>query len=337
MTTRGLIAAAAAVALGLPAAGRAQAVLFADNFDSGGSGANWSTNVAPTGTTAVNEANFAFDYSTLGIPSAPNSTGGTTIGLQLRANRPTAATPVFSGVSVSPNGQSFTGDYTLRFDAWQNSFGPFPAGGQGSTQMTGGGIGAVTTNAQFPGTTIDGLYFAASGEGGTATDYRAYTAVGAPIAETSGVYAAGNVAGVTNNTNAYYSTNNFGGVAPPAGQTALFPTSQTGTTMAGTQAFEWHTWTISKVGNTVTWSIRNRNGVDVPIATVDVTTDPFAGDNIFLGQFDINGTTTSLGDGDTLLFGLIDNVSVTVVPEPSSLLLAGLAVPAWLRLRRRGR
>ncbi len=337
MTTRGLIAAAAAVALSLPAAGRAQAVLFADDFDSGGSGVNWTATVAPTGTTGVNEANFAFDYSTVGIPSAPNSTGGTTIGMQLRANRPTGAPPIFSGISASPNGQSFTGDYTLRFDAWQNSFGPFPNGGQGSTQMTGGGIGAITTNGQFPGSTIDGLYFAASGEGGTATDYRAYANVGAPLAETSGVYAAGNVAGVTNNTHPYYTANNFGSVDPPAAQTALFPATQTGTTNPGTQAFEWHTWTIAKVGNIVTWSIRNRNGVDVPIATVDATAEPFAGDNIFLGQFDINNSATSLGDGDTLLFGLIDNVSVTAVPEPSSLLLAGLAVPAWLRLRRRGR
>jgi len=37
----------------------------------------------------------------------------------------------------------------------------------------------------------------------------------------------------------------------------------------------------------------------------------------------------------SLLFGLVDNVQVSAVPEPASLLLAGLAAPALWRLRRK--
>ena len=202
--------------------------------------------------------------------------------------------------------------------------------------MTGGGLGAVTTTAQFPGTAIDGVYVAASGDGGTASDYRAYLNVGAPIAASTGTYAAGTDGTAQNNTNAYYSSNGFGGVQAPTAQTGLFG-SQTGTTMPGSLGSEWHTWTISRVGDTVTWSVTNRLGTDVLIATIDASGETFAGDNIFLGQFDITGGSSADPNSEFLQFGLIDNVVVfTPVPEPAGLLARGaLAVPVWLRLRGR--
>src|SRR5690349_10026301 len=82
-------------------ASRAQ-LLYSEDFDTDHT-ANWTPNAG----SGNNDANFFFDYSTVGIPPAPHSTGGTTRGARLRAN---FATPgVFSGISVSPNGQSFTG------------------------------------------------------------------------------------------------------------------------------------------------------------------------------------------------------------------------------------
>src|ERR1043165_1756448 len=107
-------------------------VLFSDDFNTT-NGSDWKVNAL----TGFDRAQFLFDYSTVGIPAAPNS-GGTTIGVRLQANRIGGST--LSGVSISPIGQSFTGDYELRYNLWQNTIGPFPAGGSGSTQLTGGGI-----------------------------------------------------------------------------------------------------------------------------------------------------------------------------------------------------
>ena len=50
------------------------AVLFGDNFDADHTG-SWTVNNNNSG---LNAANFFFDYSTVGIPSAPHSTGGST-------------------------------------------------------------------------------------------------------------------------------------------------------------------------------------------------------------------------------------------------------------------
>lgn len=227
------------------AGARAQ-ILFTQNFDTDPT-SDWTFNSSIVGDTANDgtggEANFFFDYSTVGIPAAPNSVGGTTRGLKMEANVP--GTGIFSGLSVSPNGGSFTGDYLLRFDAWQNFNGPFPAGGSGSTQVTDAGIGTSGTTAQFPGGSLQSVMFGATGDGASANDYRAYTAPGAIVAETSGAYAAGSAAGVTNASDPYYSS--FGGKQAPAAQLALFP-QQTGSTGAGAQAMAWRAWEISKIG-----------------------------------------------------------------------------------------
>src|ERR1043165_2069473 len=86
-------------------------VLFQDNFDTTPA-SNWIINAA----TSQDRAVVGFDYSTVGVPSAPNS-GGSTIGAMLQANRP-GGTAALSGVSISPVGQSFSGDYQLRYEFW---------------------------------------------------------------------------------------------------------------------------------------------------------------------------------------------------------------------------
>src|SRR6266487_6571998 len=105
MMNRSAMLFCAVAALAMPVAAPAQ-VVFTDNFDVDTS-ANWNVNIStnnPTGS----KSTFAFDYSTVSIPSAPSSTGGTTRGLKLEANTITTA-GVVSGLSVSPRNISATG------------------------------------------------------------------------------------------------------------------------------------------------------------------------------------------------------------------------------------
>ena len=52
-------------------------IVFQDNFDNGLGGLSWGFNKSGSDS----DVNFAFKYSDIGIPSAPHSTGGTTIGM----------------------------------------------------------------------------------------------------------------------------------------------------------------------------------------------------------------------------------------------------------------
>jgi hypothetical protein len=322
---------AAALAVTLPCIGRA-APVFSDDFDSDTS-ANYSVNSSG----GNNAATFAFDYGAVGIPSAPNSSGGTTSGLRLEANYIDGDPgESFSGVSVSPTSFSVTGDFDIRFDLWQNSIGPFTGssgdGGSGSTQVTDYGWGTAGTSAQWAGAR-DSVVFGATGEGNSGFDWRVYPNA-ALAGATSPLYVAtpgaGSDADVRNNVHSYYVAN-FPGQAPPAAQTLLFPGSQTGAPQNGTPAFAWHEVLISKRGNTLSWSMDG-----VPLANVDVSTvGSLGGSNIFFGQSDINSTASADPNVRSLLFGLIDNVEVVVIPEPSSLLMGLAGVMGLLLSRRR--
>ncbi|MCH7871409.1 MAG: hypothetical protein IID33_06885, partial [Planctomycetes bacterium] len=106
LTTAGMWAAA----LCMP--GLAYGQLFSEDFETDPT-ANWTVNHHPA--TAI-ASDFFFDYSSVGIPSAPNS-GGTTRGMKLQAN---LTGNVFGGFSVSPTGLNLTGDYAVSFDVWSN-------------------------------------------------------------------------------------------------------------------------------------------------------------------------------------------------------------------------
>jgi hypothetical protein len=287
--------------------------------------ANWNVNVLGTGS----DANFFFDYGTVGIPSAPNSVGGTTTGLRLRANQFGSTAGFPSGVSVSPSTSlNLTGEYILSFDMWLNFNGPAPGGGSGSTQVTGAGVGTAGASAQIAGGAFDSISFGATGEGGSGVDYRVYVpAAQTGLAEVSGVFAAGTQSTARNNTDPYYA--GFGGVTAPAGQVGSYP-QQTGTTAAGTLGWAWHEVQIISEGNTVSWLVDG-----LLIASVDATTaGTLGGGNILFSQYDINSSVSTEATSADLLFGLFDNVRLSPIPEPSTMALALLGVLGLLAARR---
>jgi hypothetical protein len=318
-----VFASSLAAALVLPVISFA-APLYSENFEVDPT-ANWSVFKGPA---TVDEAhNFFFDYSTVGIPKAPNSkVSDGTRGMKLQVN---LTSGVFGGMSVSPNGQSFSGDYMLKFDWWGNFNGPFPAGGSGSTNLSTYGIGTAGASAQWPGGVQDSLWFGATSDGGSSVDYRAYSpAAGTGYTPASGVFAAGTGTSpdARNDQHPYYA--GIGGVSAPPAQTALFP-QQTGVTGTGAAGMQWHQVTIAKEGDIVTWHLGNKL-----IATVDSSTFTFGGGNILFGHSDINSGSSSDANDVHLLFTLIDNVRV--VPEPSALALCLIGAIALLGARRRG-
>jgi len=358
MPRRGLFCAltgAVCLATGVFGSSARATVLYSEDFDSDHT-ANWTFASSIASDTANNnsggEANVFFDYGTAaGIPTAPHSVGGSTRGMKMESNVP--GTALFSGMSMSPNGTSITGNFTMTWDSWQNANGPFPGGGSGSTQMTMGGYGSNGTTVQFPGGPITNtVYFGGTAEGGSSNDYRSYLGnggfTGTPptLTVASGslqpeaqknpdgtpVYAAGAATGSTNNSNAYYAS--LGTNTPPAAQTALFA-QQTGATAVGTLGMVWRQWEVQKIGTIITWKVDGKL-----ISTIDTNMNPafaFDGSDIFFGQFDINATSSTDSNARALLFGLVDNIVVTdQVPEPASILLLSLgAVTTVMRRKRR--
>ncbi len=274
-------------------------ILFFEDFDADHT-ANWAVNASP----GTHPVNVFFDYSSVGIPSAPNS-GGTTRGLKLQAN---TAGNVLGGVSVSPLGQNFTGNYRLHFDLWMNFNGPLNGGGNGTTQFGGAGVGVTGATPQWSGSSgLEGVWFAWTGEGGTTADYRAYSANSNNYVPASSVYFAGTSTSpdARNGSHPYYS--GFGSKTAPAAQLSAYA-QQTGSTPVGTLGFTWLDVTVTKSGNQITWAI---NGL--PFAKVDASSFALS-TNILFNYFDLNSTTSTDPNAPALLFALIDNVRVEVVP-----------------------
>ncbi len=294
-----------AAALTAACASVANAQIVSDDFDTDTSA---SYIVASTGDAF---ATFLFDYSSMGIPPAPNTTGGTTLGVKFEANITAGAANAVTLHTV----QTYTGDRVIRFDAWVNANGPFPGGGTGSTEFItcGAGGDGSTPNIGGSGT---GAWFAATGEGGSSRDYRGYKDGSEQFAESGQFFAGSSSAGggAHNASDPYYAQ--FGsidvGALPVQGAAAAggFP-QQTGISQPGSFGFEWHEVeiVIDVDGGTggaplVTWSVDG-----LAIAALDAGIGaPFASDgSVTVGYMDI---FSSISDNAALSFGLIDNLRI---------------------------
>lgn len=307
-----------APAVVLAVSGMSYGALYSEDFNADHTAA-WTTNDPGLSDILVD---YYYDYSQIGVPAAPNGSG--TRGLKMTANN---SGGVFSGFSVSPTGQSFSGNYRVEFDMWQNYVGPLGVGGSGTTQMSMFGVGTSGTTAIWAGSSPkESVGFGVTLDGGSASDYRAYSSA----ANTS--YPSGNAVyqapgGAINGSDAYYA--GFGPVSAPAAQVSLYP-GQTGSTDSGEVSFAWHRVAIEVADGFATWSIDG-----LSIAKVDLSTVTLGGGDIFFGHDDTNGSS-SADPNDTLLnVTLIDNISVTAVPEPASLGVCSLAAIGALARRRR--
>ncbi|MDB6059842.1 MAG: hypothetical protein JWO95_3686, partial [Verrucomicrobiales bacterium] len=280
---------------------------FADPLDADTS-ANWQVNTAGN---VNNRRTWAFDYSTLGVPQAPGSSS--TKALKLECN--VSGTAAISAQSLSPIGQSFTGDYQLRFYAWQNAIGPFPVGGTGSTEGITGGIGTSGSVVEWveAGSAADGVWAQMNGDGQAAETYK-YPDYGIYVGATlqssnTGVYSSGVGGTALDCANAYY-TAKWPARPAPVAQQALFGT-QTENEAAGSFGLAWHEVILRNSGGVVTWLIDG-----FPIASITNATLP--GNNVTVGYVDpfsgialTNAASTSLASN--LEYGLIANVRVELL------------------------
>jgi hypothetical protein len=279
------------------------ATLFADAFNSTDTATNWVVNQSSGDT----YAEFGYDYSVDGIPEAPSSMGvfAARHGLKFRANEVAA---IVAGLSASPTNGNFIGDYRLRFDLWLNFCGPFNiANVPGTTQSGSAGVGTTGVEPVWPGGVAnDGVWFSATGDGGSGAgpgDYNAYAGF-ILYDDASGVYAAGTTA-PRDNLNAYYAI--WPGVAAPTAQVTAHP-SQTGTTPAASIGMAWHCVSITRRTNSITWDIDGRRIAMVDSTAMNLST------NIFVGYHDpFNSLTTNA----PVQFGLFDNLRVETLSRPS--------------------
>jgi len=215
----------------------------------------------------------------------------------------------------------------VSFDMWQNYVGPLGPGGNGSTQLALYGIGTAGNVAFWPGAaTKESVAFGTTLDGGSASDYRAYSS-----AATSS-YPAGNAVyqspgGGINNSAVYY-TDFFPAQAAPAAQVGLFP-GQTGSTDAGETSFAWRRVVIEVAGGLAGWSIDG-----LPLAVVDLSTVTLGGGNILFAFSDTNAGSSADPNNILLNIALFDNIEVSQIPEPGTMGLLLLGLPL-LALRRK--
>jgi hypothetical protein len=319
----------------LCAAQASAVVLFQDNFNAPTSAANWTKNAVPAANAATQTADFAFDFSSFGIPPAPGSAD--TTGLRLRANVPagevtTRPVQVLSGLSMSPTGQNFGANYKMTVYAWSNFFGAPNATGLGDNAASEGGTAnvlfALGTSGTVPmaagqpnaiaGSNVDGIAFATTGDGGIAADWRVFPKSATAVASTTpNVYEAAPAGSATasSNADAFYTAKFPTQTAPAVQQdiaTAEYASDaapvMAGNMQAGSFGFAWHKVVVTKSGNLVTWDID-----DTLIAKYDASALTMGGNNVAIGVSDVNGTTAR---HPSLVFTLFDNLVVEDIAAP---------------------
>lgn len=258
-------------------------ILYADSLDTDTS-ADWVTRFGANNGIYDAEVNWAFDYSTIGVPPAPNSPLSS-LGVFVQVNKLDATARGSAGINLYPAGRTFSGNYALRFDMLLN-FGTASTtehalvGLNHSSERTN----RVTLSSNPEGLTRggDGLFVAIETDGSNNREWTAYsfpTPTSAPTAITN--RSAASLASVI--------------TAPPyafAGSPGSGPAS--GKTWAEVELSQNNDVVTLKVNNNVIYSIENTSG--------------FNSGHVMIGmsdQFDSVGTGGTSGN-----FVIFDNVRV---------------------------
>ena len=98
----------------------AGSLLFADNFDVN-TESEWVVRFGANNNIYDAEILWAFDYSQLWIPRAPNSDTFNTLGLFVQVNGTNNTDGGSAGINLYPKNHRFTGDFSLRFDVFINA------------------------------------------------------------------------------------------------------------------------------------------------------------------------------------------------------------------------
>ena len=260
--------------------------LFSENWDDSLGSGRWSAPIEVQENAGVafdGAVDYAFDYSTLGAPAAPNQTGGSTTGAFLETNT-TDQTLGDEGEAIGILPLGFTlpdTDYQIRADMYL-----FMNGGGGSTEYATIGThhqGSANTPMRFNLNNGDGIAWQVDTDGDSGTDLFRYEGPG-------GETGLGGWESITN------------GFIPGV------PTGSAGTIGVFNQ---WVEMTITSTSGTVEFAVNS-----FVIDTYDNTGETFTGGTLLLGQSDpFNSVNVDNGSG--LSNGVVfDNVLVTAISAP---------------------
>ena len=168
-------------------------VLYSENFNADHS-ANWKTNFAAFNGIDDFRYIFSYDYASgtplPAIPAAPHSTADT-LGLYMTVNKDEPTALGAAGINTYPVGQSFSGNYAVRFDMYL-----MVGNAASTTEYALFGIACSGTktnwfrNTAAPGVgagwEFDGLWFGVEADGAALGDYVIYSSPTALSA--SGLY-----------------------------------------------------------------------------------------------------------------------------------------------------
>lgn len=281
---------------GVLVAGAANAtILYQTDFET-----DQSSNFTVAISSADTEANFNYDYATW-TPTAPTAGitaigaapgGAGTKGLKIRSNFDGTGTD--EAVTAFVNASAGKSEWTLTFDAFQLWNGAADISGTGTT--TGFTVGNANTSFPFHTVpaTFNGWFLLMTGEGGSASDARYYSAASAtPVA--------------SNATPVWLGVGAAQVGMPTAEWSVIFAAPNY--PQAGTPGRQWVTWEVVSNGTTVTVSVTPVGGTKTQIASWTQTANQTAG----IGFWDL--FTGSVADPASDNFVVIDNL-ILEEPDP---------------------